>query len=187
MNGLFPQGEADFSSCGMYRYRLTRENIRLGVAPATCTFVMLNPSTADADFDDPTIRKCKKLAALWGHGRLVIVNLYAFRSTDPKKMWWAHGAKTDIVGPDNDSAIVRAVQEARTTGGKVVAAWGRGSAKAPSRSTISGEARFHQLRTAHVCKLIGDALECLGTNNDGSPVHPLYQPDDSEPMRWRGM
>ena len=203
MNGLFPQGDAVFSSDQVYRYWLTRDlTAGLLVKPdilSTCAFVMLNPSTADANFDDPTIRKCKKLARLWGHTRLVIVNLFAYRATDPKNMWnaWRVGS-SGIVGDDNDHHITKAVQDARSMPpyliqnsdeirvvvrhpGRVVAAWGRGG-------THNKEAlRFFRYRCEAVCKLIGTELTCLKENSDGTPVHPLYQPDDSEPMRWRGM
>ncbi|MCH7984950.1 MAG: DUF1643 domain-containing protein, partial [Chloroflexi bacterium] len=45
---------ARFSGCHRYRYVLTRE---FG-GDSTCLFIMLNPSSADADQDDPTIRRC---------------------------------------------------------------------------------------------------------------------------------
>jgi hypothetical protein len=189
VNGLFPQGEAVFSSDGVYRYWLTREPTvsanHAVIMPITCAFVMLNPSTADADHDDNTIRKCKKYTRLWGFHRTVIVNVFGFRSTDPKKMWWAwsqgwkdHGR---IVGPDNDHYITKAVQEARLSGGRVVAAWGSGAGAGKKL-----ERAYFRERCAAVCKLIGGELTCLKENNDGTPAHPLYQPDDAEPMRWRG-
>ena len=206
---LIPQGDAMFSGCGRYRYRLTRE---LG-GKLTLTVVMLNPSTADGSADDPTIRRCKGFAKDWGYGRLVIVNLYAFRATDPREMWRMAHADRDrphlplgnIIGEDNDSAISRAVGEARhgmwstpdgmlhirnadvadvlanaKEMGIVLCAWGRGG------TTDKQLLKLHTDRVERVAKLIGGDLYCLGTNKDGSPVHPLYQPEDTEAMLWRG-
>lgn len=192
MTTLFAQGDAQFSGCGRYRYRLTRE---LG-GKLTLTFVMLNPSTADGSADDPTIRRCKGFAKDWGYGRLVIVNLYAFRATNPRDMWrLAHADRNrphlplgNIIGEDNDSAIARAACEARGflggvcdgSGGVVVCAWGRGG-------TVDKQlAKMHAERVERVAKLIGGDLYCLGTNGDGSPKHPLYLPEDTEAMLWRG-
>lgn len=198
---LIPQGDAVFSGCGRYRYRLTRE---LG-GKLTLTVVMLNPSTADGSKDDPTIRRCKGFAKDWGYGRLVIVNLYAFRATDPREMWrMAHADRGrphlplgNIIGEDNDSAIVRATMEARVSPsnhagmsvhlgdpgvqpGIVLCAWGRGG-------TVDKQLlKMHADRVERVAKLIGGDLYCLGTNGDGSPKHPLYLPEDTEAMLWRG-
>lgn len=189
---LIPQGDAQFSGCGRYRYRLTRE---LG-GKLTITFVMLNPSTADGTKDDPTIRRCKGFAKDWGYGRLVIVNLYAFRATEPKDMWRYHADGFDTVGEDNDSAIVRATMEARVSPanaagksvhiadghspGLVVCAWGKGG-------TVDKKLlAYHADRVARVAKLVGGDLYCLGVNGDGSPKHPLYMPEDTEAQLWRG-
>ena len=72
-------GAAGISECGCYRYWLTRTwNPRR----ATLCWVLLNPSTADADRDDPTIRRCQGFARSWGYGGIVVVNLFAYRATD---------------------------------------------------------------------------------------------------------
>lgn len=207
MTMLIPQGDAQFSGCGRYRYRLTRE---LG-GKLTITFVMLNPSTADGTADNPTIRRCKGFARDWGYGRLVIVNLYAFRATKPNDMWrlvthaeHGEGIRSEMmhmVGEDNDSAIVRAVCEARgfprqvddstefvirdgrvsvPYDGIVVCAWGKGG-------TVDKKLLVeHAARVERVAKLIGGDLHCLGVNGDGSPKHPLYLPEDTEAQLWRG-
>ena len=75
---------ACFDSTGAYRYRLWRE---WDVSKPSVTFVMLNPSTAGAKDDDPTIRRCLSFARSWGFGRLEVVNLCAYRATSPKGRW----------------------------------------------------------------------------------------------------
>ena len=111
---------AYLSDDGRYRYSLTRH-----VAPLTgdgvCTFVMLNPSTADATHDDPTIRRCIGFARAWGFEWLKVVNLFAYRATDPRDLWAVdpYPPYATQVGPENDCTIAKVV------GGSdlVVCAW----------------------------------------------------------------
>jgi hypothetical protein len=84
-----------------YRYTLTR--VWDPVLPMT-TFVLHNPSTADATQLDPTLRRCVGFAKREGYGGMVILNLYAFRAKDLKVM----KAATDPVGPDNDRVLADA-------------------------------------------------------------------------------
>lgn len=149
MPDLFTQGEATFSPCRLYRYRLTR---RWGDGP-TCAFVMLNPSTADEMQDDPTIRRCIGFAKREGCGRLVIGNIFAFRATDPADM----KAAADPVGPENDEHLIQIMLEAD---GPVVAAWG-------AHGAFLG-------RAANVLRLTDAPLQCLGVTKHGAPRHPLY-------------
>jgi len=114
---------------------------------------MLNPSTADASVNDPTIRRCIGYTRREGYGSLVVVNLYALRSTDPVELA-RHAAPC---GPDNDAAILAAAEDARL----IVAAWGSDT-MAPARARA----------VEHL--LDGLPLWCLGTNKDGEPKHPLY-------------
>lgn len=176
---LIPQGDAIFSGCGRYRYKLTRE---LGGGFTIC-FVMLNPSTADGTADDNTLRQCKKFARAWNYGRLSVVNLYAFRATDPRDMWRAHESGIDIIGDSNNTTIVNAATYARQSAstGIVVCAWGKGGA------TTAKHRAFHADRIDRISKLVGGALYCLGVNGDGSPKHPLYLPEDTEAQIWRGL
>ena len=103
---------AVLSECGSYRYALTRE-----WADGKCVaWLMLNPSTADADIDDPTIRRCIGFARQWGYGRLVVVNLFALRATDPRVLV----RNADPVGSKNDFYIAKAMKEAQ----EVICAWG---------------------------------------------------------------
>src|SRR5690606_18576726 len=94
-------GTARFSPCGQYRYLLTRPIPAPFWKPdaGEAVFVMLNPSTADASEDDPTIRRCIGFAKEWGCTGLTVANLYALRSTDPKGLW----KHRDPVGPENDA------------------------------------------------------------------------------------
>ena len=105
------------SECGNYRYSLSRiwdESL------PKLLFIMLNPSTADADNDDPTIRRCIGFAKGWGYGGIVVGNLYAYRSTNPMKLIFEASIGTDIVGPDND----RYLQEMSAQCSEIVFAWG---------------------------------------------------------------
>ncbi len=87
---------AVLSDCGVYRYTLSRSldhqgiddevSQRTGMPRKRCLFVMLNPSTADADTNDPTIEKCIKLARHWGYDRLDVVNLYAYRAAARRRL-----------------------------------------------------------------------------------------------------
>jgi hypothetical protein len=143
-----------------YRYRLER---RWGESPLV-TWIMLNPSTADAFTDDSTIRRCTAFANAWGFGGLIVVNLFALRATDPRELR-AHGI--DAIGPGNDEFIRKAISPWPV----VVAAWGAGG-------TLHG-------RGAQVTRnLAADGIDmnCLGVTKDGQPKHPLYLRADTELM-----
>lgn len=151
---------AAISNCGTYRYTLTRT---WDSSRRSALWVMLNPSTADAHVDDPTIRKCIGFARLWGYGAIEVVNLFAMRATDPKEL----DGPTDPLGPSNDGAI--AVATARA--GMIVAAWG-----ANAYARCRAKAVLKQLHRA------GDVY-ALRVNKDGSPQHPLYVPYTACPVR----
>lgn len=155
---------AAISSCGQYRYRLDRAwDASLPVA----TFIMLNPSTADGETDDPTIRRCLGYARAWGCGALAVVNLYAFRATDPRDLMTAD----DPVGPDNDRYLTAAAKSATMSDGIVIAAWG-------THATPQ--------RIAQVLALPGmDQLTALTVTKAGHPGHPLYLKADLRPQPWR--
>lgn len=155
---------AVISDCKRYRYRLYRS---WGDGPFV-VFLMFNPSTADAEIDDPTIRKCIGFAKRWGYPGLTVVNLFALRSTDPKAVGRALYA--EAVGPENDSAILAACGTAK----EVIAAWGCGQ-----------HMKGHRDRPTKVLKLIRETLpdlriSCLGLSADGSPRHPLMLAYETE-------
>jgi len=156
---------AVISLCGLYRYELQREVNPFG--DGNCLFLMLNPSTADAMQDDPTIRRCKAFAEAWGHKRLIVANLFSFRATDPRAMKEA----ADPIGPDGDEAIMDAVY----CSGTVVCAWGaHGGHLDRDRQVI-----------AMIRKVMPDVY-CLNTTKNGFPCHPLYQPKDAVLKPYRG-
>lgn len=164
---LFPsQDGAELSACGQYRYRLWRE---WDADTPRCAFIMLNPSTADADTNDPTITRCIARARELGCGRLDVVNLYPLRATDPDQLL-RHPSPAGPRGKA-DGAILDAVDGARY----VICAWGAHSA-APARAD--------EVLRLIVTLGFGNALYHLGLNKDGSPKHPLYLPSSARPKRW---
>lgn len=155
---------AYLSPCRTWRYSLTRDVAPL-TGEGTCTFIGLNPSTADATHDDPTTRRCMRFARDWGYARLKLVNLYAYRATDPDALWDAARDGDDIVGPDNDCTIAKVV------GGSdlVLCAWG-----APSTVGLN-------VRVERVLGLIS-APHCLALTIGGGPRHPLYVRASTSPV-----
>lgn len=169
----YTETAAALSPCGTYRYALTRAwqpDYR-----DTIVFLMLNPSTADGTDDDPTIRRCVGFADRWGYGRLLVLNLYAFRATDPAVMF----AAEDPVGPANNGWIER-----ETAGRLVVCAWGSASVPAgPKRrgSVAAGEGfDSRPAQVYHMCRRAGATLKCLGLTLDLHPRHPLYVRADAQ-------
>lgn len=162
-------GTATFDPLGRYRYRLTRAWDRTGPA---ITWIMLNPSTADAAVDDPTIRRVVGFSRAWGFGRLLVVNLFALRATRPQDL----SDSPAPVGPGNDDAISEAVSAADG----LLVAWGNhGVISNPGTGVCRDREVLHAL--AGASKGVG----CLGTTNEGQPRHPLYRPALSAPVVFR--
>ena len=158
---------AAFSPDKMYRYALTRT---WGEAPAM-TWIMLNPSTADAMQDDPTIRRCIRFARREGCGGIAVVNLFGLRATDPRDLRDSLEAGIDPVGPVNDWFVRLHAQGAA----RAVAAWG-----------AHGTPRGRAAEVAAMLEAIpGIRLECLGVTADGSPRHPLYVRSDAPLVPWQ--
>ena len=116
---------------------------------------MLNPSTADATADDATIRSCVRLLSGQGYGSMEVVNVYAYRATDPAEL----AEQSDPFGPRNDITIASAVQRCDV----VVCAWGAYPPAREHATRILNEARAHR-----------PALYCFGKTKTGAPKHPLY-------------
>lgn len=153
-------GDASGTDKSPYRYFLFRQIPEVPQDDRTVTFVMLNPSTADARVDDPTIRRCMGFARQWGYGQLIVVNLFAARATNPADLL----RMEDPVGPDNDAWIWHAVQSSF-----VVCAWGVGPPGEAGRALLNARAQAFR-RMAPV------SLYHLGMTKGGHPKHPLYLP-----------
>ena len=156
---------ATFSACGEYRYELTR---RLAKGAGTVAFVMLNPSTADAYEEDPTIRRCLGFARDWGYRDVRILNIFALRSTDPQGLKHC----IDPIGPLNDEYLRQYCTLEKAT--KVVIAWGTHGA--------------YLERGARVLAILREmrgndgGLYALSWTKEGHPGHPLYAKGDLEPL-----
>ncbi|HEY1048192.1 MAG TPA: DUF1643 domain-containing protein [Prosthecobacter sp.] len=165
------------SPCGLYRYTLWRD-WRHEPSPLcrdcadfgpTCphsggpcdtskyvVFIGLNPSTADATKDDHTVRKCIGFAKQWGYRSMCIVNLFAFRATQPSDLFKA----TNPIGPGNNYHFLSVISDADL----VIAAWG-------NQSNPALAARLKTLKRAAIIKLLRTA-QCLGYTASGQPLHP---------------
>lgn len=158
---LFPAHTgATFSPCTRYRYTLWRT---WDASKPPCLFLMLNPSTADAIDNDPTVERCQRRALAIGFGGLVVCNIFAYRSTDPGALY----GLDDPVGPENNAAILEQASRA----GLVVCGWGKHGALHGR-----GNAVLAMLRSA------GVKPHALQINGDGSPKHPLYVGYQHEPV-----
>lgn len=150
-----------------HRYSLFRRLTDAAPAKARrLVFAMLNPSTADAVVDDPTIRRCMGFGRSWGFDRLDVVNLFSLRSTEPKALYGDASADGD---PANIEAIADYARRAELT----VCAWGA-HGKLRDRSAFV------------VCRLVnaGVSIHHLGLTKAGQPRHPLYLPGDLQPTPW---
>lgn len=154
---------ANVSSDGRYRYLLTREWSRSGAG--RLLWIMLNPSTAGTEDDDPTIRKCQKFARTWGFDGISVVNLYALRATDPKALL----LDDDPEGPGNDLVIQAAVE----TVPSVVCAWG-----------ADKMVQYRQAAVLSIIEAAGRTPHVLGLTKHGRPRHPLYVRDETSPQEW---
>jgi hypothetical protein len=177
MNGAY------ISPCGRYRYWLDRDCVPairqveasvLGApldplyAAKKITWVMLNPSTADADHNDNTINRVIDFSRRWGFDSLRVVNLFALRATDPKKLLEVDEATRR--GPENGEHVARAIKQAN----HVLFAWGGDKIAKIAAQDL----------TSNFKKVFGKIPRCLAFNKDGSPVHPLYQPKELTPVKF---
>jgi hypothetical protein len=182
---LWTRGDASYElpiekhAKARYRYTLTRELTRAMRSLAgpldgtvslkhetTCLFVMLNPSTATHLDDDPTIRRCLVFAHGWGYSRLVIANLFAWRSTDRRALRTVPEPTGD---PENLETIFREAQRASL----VVCAWGRDGSLLHRGAFVAAGLRARGVKT-HALRLLAN----------GEPEHPLYLPASLEPRPW---
>lgn len=152
--------DALISDCGKYRYRLFR---MWGAAnEPTILWVMLNPSTADASIDDPTIRRCIAFSKAWGYGSMFVGNAFAFRATDPSALDGL--TLVEAAGPEQHIHLRDMAAKSRLT----VVAWGtRGPRWVPEE-----------------IKAADSSVWCLGTTKEGYPKHPLYVKGDTTLQRF---
>jgi hypothetical protein len=135
-------------------------------------FIMLNPSTADDQFDDPTIRRCVGFAKRWGYCGLVVTNLFAYRATDPKDLKAllnTNGGLRMAVGEENASHLDREAKMAHA----VVCAWGDNCSMLPGRAKdVTLMLRFFD-------------LYCIRLSKTGNPVHPVREAYTDAPVLWK--
>lgn len=152
--------EALISDCGRYRYTLRRQ---WDPGASHLLVIMLNPSTADAEIDDPTIKRCISFALRERFGGIIVMNLFAFRATSPNDM----KAAADPIGPDNDDWLVSKLNLFASLNEPVLVAWG-----------AHGSHLDRAARVVALADLAGSRLVCLGTTAAGHPRHPLYVKGD---------
>lgn len=169
-------GRALFDAERTRRYCLIR---RWGAPQVSLTWIMLNPSTAGADVDDPTIRKCVGYAKRWAYGGIRVLNLFSLISTDPDLLrhpaWWetANDARNDDtlrewLGPQPETGTTREYPPA------VIVAWG-----------ANGRLRDRDTAVAGMLHSFGITPLCLGTTRGGQPLHPGRTAYDLTPVEWK--
>jgi len=151
---------AIISSCGKYRYQLDRV-----VNPeyaGRVLFIGVNPSTADAELDDATVRKWKGFVSRWsGFGNFTAANVFAYRATDVKEL----RAVTDACGPENWATLERLIGSAQV----VVPCWGR-------IDKVPKQLRVYISRTLDLIMSSGKPVFVFGYTKNGMPQHPLMLP-----------
>jgi hypothetical protein len=148
---------ARFSACRRYRFALWR---RWAEGPQVL-FVMLNPSTADEDHDDPTIRRCIGFARSWGFAALAVGNLFAWRCSSPADL----RSCPRPVGGSNDKWLLRLQASSAMT----VAAWGN---------------HGRLLGRSETVRALLSGMHRLSLTRPGEPRHPLYVPANAIPVCW---
>lgn len=157
---------AGISEDGVYRYWLTR---RWGEGPRIC-FCQLNPSWADGMKEDPTLNRNISFGKAWGFGEAIIVNLYAFRTEDPKELIAAQKRGVNVVGPENWFHLVYAF----ASSSQIIACWGAAPwAQQRARDVL------HEFRDKN--------FYCIRRTKSGAPEHPLYLPGHLTPSLYQGV
>jgi len=146
------ENDAVISEDGLYRYLLRRT---WDFGKPRALLVMLNPSTADARSDDATIRSCVRLLSGLGYGSMEVVNVFAFRATNPDELLTA----SDPVGPRNADVMAAAINRCDI----VIFAWGAHSMAEGRGPLILSTVRSYR-----------PMAFCFGKTKHGAPKHPLY-------------
>ena len=158
-------GDATFSEDNLYRYTLTR---KWNAGDKTLVITMMNPSIASETILDPTIRKILQWSILWGYDQLIVLNLFAYRSTEMKQIFKV----SNPIGPANDYHIIETLENNKSA--IFIAAWGKKG---------NFLERDHQIRNIYTN--LGIPLHYLVLNSDGTPAHPLYLPKTTIPILWQ--
>ena len=164
---MLQHSSAVISPCGLYRVRLERVLSDTGIVAA---IIGVNPSTADAEKNDATIRKDMGFGRRFGWRKIIKGNKFAFRATDVKALRTAR----DPVGPDNDVHLEQIMRDADI----VIAAWGPLS-KLPDRL------RTRWRKVAAIADGVGKPLWCFGTAQDGHPRHTLMLSYETPLIEWK--
>ena len=157
--------EAAYSLCGKYRYYLTIRWARHD--DHRIVFLLLNPSTATEEQNDPTVERCYRRARSLGYDSMTILNLFAYRSTSPSRM----KSQEDPVGPANDIVIGKECSHSNVSA--VLCGWGE-------HGSHHGRAPF----VIEKLQALDVNLYCLKVNASGNPIHPLYVSYETEPVRF---
>jgi len=157
---------AVISDCGLYRYRLERQVAQTGPVYA---FFGINPSTADANLDDATVRKWRGFVSRWGGSRFIVGNVFAYRATDVKAL-----AKVELpVGPGNLAHLDAIAAEADI----LVPCWGN-SGKLPKELRPDLKDLLDSLYR------FGKPVKAFGATKSGDPLHPLMLGYDTPLIDW---
>jgi hypothetical protein len=161
---------ASISDCGTFRWTLTRT---WGSGGRVLLFIMLNPSTATGEVDDNTIRRCMGFARRNGFDGIRVVNMIAFRATNPKVMyiWFLMQPPATL----RQHARIVWAEMRREDVGAVVCAWGK-----PNKHIIHYANWFRN----EIFKF-GKRVYCLKRLDGNWPGHPLYLPNDSKLLVYR--
>ena len=154
--------EAEYSICGLYRFRLTRTWDRSG---RHALFIMLNPSTATEIKNDPSVERCERRARALEFGSFTVCNLFAYRSTNPKKL--------KEVGDPNGIGNDEAIESSSDSADIIVCAWGNHGAHLNRGKFVESMLRDN-----------GCDLHHLGITAQGFPKHPLYVSYSVKPFVW---
>ena len=149
-------------------------------------FIALNPSTADATVNDPTMRRCIGFAQSWGYGGMIVANLFAYRATKPTVLRQAK----DPIGPEGDRWIDALCQyvvqqdhgverdelepspeQQNNPGGNIILAWGN-----------HGKWQGRDRAVLQQIQAIIAQPHCLAITKQGQPSHPLYLPKTLRPI-----
>lgn len=159
--------KAEFSDCMDYRFTLRRD---FGLGEGIINFIMLNPSTANEEFNDPTVARCENRALAGGFQEMIVTNIFAYRATDPKNMKQVVSDKhIGPIGDKNDQAIIHSADIADM----IICAWGN-----------HGLFMERGMNVKKILQPFAYKLHYLKLNGNGEPAHPLYLPKDLVPSKW---